>query len=207
MPEPARDWNQRYRDGQTPWDSGVASQEMQRVLREYAIGPRRTLEIGCGTGTNAVCLAQQGFDVTAVDLVPLAIERAVERATAAGVQVDFRVANVLDPADVSRLASEPFPFVFDRGVYHALRQENLAAFLDALTRLTSGGSLYLLLAGNANDPVKTEQGPPRVHAHELAAELHPVFDVVQLREFRFDGVTADGEALNPLAWSALLRRK
>ena len=61
MAERARDWQQHYATGQTPWDSGTPSLEMQRVIAEHNITPRRTLEIGCGTGTNAVCLAQQGF--------------------------------------------------------------------------------------------------------------------------------------------------
>lgn len=208
MPETVRDWKDRYATGQTPWDSGTPSLEIQRVLSEHAIAPRRTLEIGCGTGTNAVWLAQQGFDVTAVDLVPLAIERAVTRAKTAGAKVDFRAANLLDPSVVETLAAGgPYAFVFDRGVYHCLREENLAAFFDAIQRLTSSGSLYLLLAGNANDPQPPEQGPPRVKAEAMLAELGPLFDLVQLREIRFDGVTIDGTALNPLAWSALWRRK
>jgi SAM-dependent methyltransferase len=219
MAEP-HDWNQHYATGHMPWDSGAPSMEMQRVIAEYAITPRRTLEFGCGTGTNAIWLAQQGFDVTAVDVAPLAIEQAVARAKAAGViapprsagamppELDFRVANLLDPADVTTLGQHgPYPFVFDRGVYHCLREENLAAILRAIERLTSAGSLYLLLAGNANDTTNAEQGPPRVHAHELTAELDPLFDLIQLREFRFDGVMIDGTAISPLAWSALWRRK
>lgn len=207
MPEP-HNWNEHYAMGNMPWDSGMPSAEMQRVIAEYQITPRRTLEIGCGTGTNAVWLAQQGFDVTAVDVVPLAIEKAVARAKAAGVKIDVRVANLLDPAAVTTLCQHgPYPFVFDRGVYHCLREENLAVTLDAIERLTSAGSLYLLLAGNANDTGKPEQGPPRVHAHELTAELAPLFDLIQLREFRFEGVIIDGTAISPLAWSALWRRK
>jgi SAM-dependent methyltransferase len=207
MPEP-RNWNEHYATGQTPWDSGTPSLEMQRVIAEYAITPRRVLEFGCGTGTNAVWLAQQGFDVTAVDVVPLAIEKAAARAKAAAVKVDFRVADLLDPAAVATLGqSGSYPFVFDRGVYHCLREQNLAAILDTIKRLTSAGSLYLVLAGNANETAEPEQGPPRVHAHELTAELAPLFDLIQLREFRFDGVVIGGQVVRPLAWSALWRRR
>jgi len=208
MPEPPRDWNQRYATGQTPWDSGTPSQEMERVIGEWNIAPSRALEIGCGTGTNAVWLARQGFRVTAVDLVPLAIERAVARAKSAGVSVDFRAASLLDPDIVAQLTTGgSYPFVFDRGVYHCLREENLAAFLEMIKRVTQRGSHYLLLAGNANDPAPPDQGPPRVTADTLLAELGPPFELMQLREFHFDGVTVDGTTLNPLAWSALWRRK
>jgi SAM-dependent methyltransferase len=207
MTEP-RDWNEHYATGNTPWDSGNPSLEMQRVIEECEITPRRTLEIGCGTGTNALWLAEQGFDVTAVDVVPLAVERAFARARAARVKIALRVANLLDPAAVTTLCQDgTYPFVFDRGVYHCLREENLAATLAALERLTSAGSLYLLLAGNANDTADPDRGPPRVHAHELTVELAPLFDLIQLREFRFDGVIIDGTEVNPLGWSALWRRK
>ena len=84
------DWNDRYRDGNLPWDTGRPSSELQRVLSRNAIQPCRALELGCGTGTNSVWLAQQGFEVTGIDVAPLAVERAEERAHAAGVTGAFR---------------------------------------------------------------------------------------------------------------------
>src|SRR3954466_5138625 len=87
MADQPRDWNQRYAAGDTPWESGQPSAELMRVLAEWKIGPCRVLEMGCGTGENAASLARQGFDVTAFDLVPLAIERAEAKIRAAGVKV------------------------------------------------------------------------------------------------------------------------
>ena len=73
-PTTAPEWDQRYREGTTPWDSGVRSRELARVLDETEIVPCRTAELGCGTGTNAVFLAQQGFAVTAIDCSSRAFE-------------------------------------------------------------------------------------------------------------------------------------
>jgi len=97
MPEPTR-WEERYQKCDTPWETGQPSSELQRVLAEAAIQPCRALELGCGTGASAVWLAQQGFDVTAFDLSPLAIDRARQRANEAGVRVIFLVADVLKPS-------------------------------------------------------------------------------------------------------------
>src|SRR5437868_12134070 len=47
--------------------------------------PGRVIELGCGTGTNSILLAQQGFEVTAVDISPLALEQARGKAASAGV--------------------------------------------------------------------------------------------------------------------------
>ena len=202
MSHDAIDWDQRYITKETPWDSGVPSQELQRVLREWPIKPCRTLELGCGTGTNAVYLAGQGFDVTAVELSAVAVEQAKARAAQAGVSVRFLHADLLRLPDLG----PPFPFVFDRGVYHHLRTVDLDGFRRVLARVSPPGGLYLTLAGNANER-ELKDGPPRVHAHELCLELAPLFDLVQLREFRFDGVVIGGQPVRPLAWSALWRRK
>src|SRR5262245_49443863 len=105
------EWNDRYRDGNLPWDKGRPSSELQRVLSRNAIQPCRALEFGCGTGTNSVWLAQQGFDVTAIDLAPLAVAKADKHAQAAGVKVHFVVADVLHLPDLDG----PFEFCFDRG--------------------------------------------------------------------------------------------
>jgi SAM-dependent methyltransferase len=197
------DWNERYANKDTPWDSGQPSKELQRVLSEYAIGPCPALEIGCGTGTNAVFLAQQGFRVTALDLSPLAIAQARQRATRAGTDINLLAADLFEPPDFGRT----FEFVFDRGVYHSVRRAGLDRFLRTLASLTAPGSLYLVLAGNANETEASDKGPPRVHAHELCAELGTLFDLIQLREFRFDGVVIEGKPVQPLGWSGLLRRK
>src|SRR4051794_2117363 len=109
------DWNDSYRDGNLPWDTGRPSSELQRVISQSTIQPGRALELGCGTGTNCVWLAQQGFEVTGIDVASLAVERAEKRALAAGVKAHFVVADVLQMPDLDG----PFAFFFDRGCYHA----------------------------------------------------------------------------------------
>jgi len=118
MTEPI-EWNDRYREGNLPWDTGRPSSELERVLSRNAIGPCRALEIGCGTGTTSVWLAGHGFEVTGIDVAPLAVEQADERARAAGVNVHFLVADVLDLPELDG----PFAFFFDRGCYHAVRRD------------------------------------------------------------------------------------
>lgn len=202
-----QNWDERYATKNTPWDSGKPSQELQRLLAERSIAPCRVFELGCGTGTNAVFLAQQGFDVTAIDLSSLAIQQANARAQQAGVQVCFMQGDVLTLHESAESLGEPFDLVFDRGVYHVLRSVNLFGMLRTLHRVTRPESLYITLAGNANEPPHPEGGPPQVYGHDLVKELSPLFDLIQLREFYFDGVVVEGSPIRPLGWSALLRRK
>ena len=197
---PEHDWQAHYAGGTPPWETGQPSQELARVLVERAIAPCRVIELGCGSGINALWLAQQGFDVTAVDFTPLAIESARQRCAAAGVQIRFVLADVLNLAE----DFEPFPFFFDRGCYHCVRTENVEAYVRTLRKVTRPGSLGLILAGNAREPSPPGQGPPVVSAEQIHAELTPAFEILALREFRFDG--ADESVAGPLAWSCLVRR-
>ncbi len=193
-------WNERYEKGDTPWETAQPSSELQRVLAEAAIRPCLALELGCGTGANAIWLAQQGFDVTALDVSTFAIDSARQKADQAGVRVNFLVADVLKPP--AQLFG-PFDFFFDRGCYHVVRRDDVTAYLDTLRRLTRPGTLGLVLAGNAREP--HEPGPPVVSEEQIRTELGELFDIVQLGEFRFDQVEAVGFSF--LGWSCLLRRK
>jgi SAM-dependent methyltransferase len=189
-------WEGRYRMGDTPWDTGRPSSELQRVIAEDHIAPCAALELGCGTGTNAVWLAQRGFDVTALDISPLAVERAGQRAAVAGANVRFLTADVLAGPDVGG----PFGFFFDRGCYHIVRDMNLTGYLRLLERALRPGATGLVLAGNARLP---RTGPPIVTEDEIRRELGTLFEVVRLREFQFD---ADSDGDPHLGWSCLLRR-
>jgi SAM-dependent methyltransferase len=190
------DWENRYQANDIPWDTGHPSSELQRVVAEDAIQPCSALEVGCGTGTNAIWLAQHGFDVTAVDVSQLAIERARAKATAAGVAVRFIAGNLVTMPEIVG----PFDFFFDRGLYHILRTLDVPGYLRFLERTLRPGALGLVLTGNARLP---RTGPPIVSEDEIRTELGRLFDIIRLREFRFDPVGGE----TPLGWSCLLRRQ
>jgi SAM-dependent methyltransferase len=193
------EWNDRYRDGNLPWDTGRPSSELQRVVVAKPIEPCRALEIGCGTGTNCVWLAQQGFDVTGIDLAPLAVEQAQRRATAAAVQAQFLVADVLALPDLAG----PFGFFFDRGCYHAVRRGAPQAYAPAVARHLASGARGLILAGNAREP--HDPGPPVVTEEQLRNELGLAFRILDLHEFHFD--EAPGVEERFLGWSCLVEKR
>lgn len=192
-------WNEHYRDGNLPWDTGRPSSELVRVVAAQGIRHGRVLELGCGTGVNSVWLAEQGFDVVGVDLAPLAIERAEERARAAGVNVRFLVADVLQLPDLG----PPFDFFFDRGCYHAVRRDHPDAYAPAVARQLAAGARGLILTGNAREP--HVPGPPVVSEEELRRELGQAFQILELEEFRFD--EAPGVPQQFLGWSCLVEKR
>ena len=198
MTEPL-EWNDRYRDGNLPWDTGQPSSELQRVLNQNSIQPCRALELGCGTGTNCVWLAEQGFEVTGIDLAPLAVERAQRRAGAAGVNVHFLVADVLHLPELDG----GFGFFFDRGCYHAVRRIAPEQYAPVVALQLASGARGLILAGNAREP--HDPGPPVVTEEQLRDELGLAFRIVDLHEFRFD--EAPGVPERFLGWSCLVEKR
>jgi methyl halide transferase len=192
-------WNDRYRDGNLPWDTGRPSLELQRVISEHGIQPCRALDIGCGTGTNSVWLAQQGFEATGIDVAPLAVEQAEQRAQAAGVNAHFAVADVLERPDLG----DPFAFFFDRGCYHAVRREAPHQYAPAVACQLAPGARGLILAGNAREP--HDPGPPVVTEKEIRSELGAEFQILDLHEFRFD--EAPGVTERFLGWSCLVEKR
>jgi methyl halide transferase len=192
------DWDQHYVDGNLPWDSGVPSKELIRELDEGSMPTGRAIELGCGTGTNAVYLASRGFDVTGFDVSPAALAAARQKAAQSGAKVNFAEADLCH----FTLDVRPFDFVFDRGCYHAARRIDQPGFIKTLKRLTRPGTRFLLLAGNANE--KGPPGPPTMTAAEICNELEPLFEIQFLREFRFE-VPDPPEGF--LAWSCSMTRR
>ncbi len=70
------DWEAAYREGTPPWDSSAPKAALIAALDEYRLRPQTVLEIGCGTGADAILLARHRFEVTAVDCSAIALERA-----------------------------------------------------------------------------------------------------------------------------------
>ena len=190
-------WDTAYRSGAPPWDFGIPSAELVRVIDEGLVRPMPVLELGCGTGSDAVFLSRSGFDVTAIDSSPTAVERARTRAEMSDAAVRF----IVD--DVFRFArsTEPFEFVYDSGFYHFIRLVDLDRYVDMLWRVTRPGSLYMVLAGSTEETATG--GPPQVSEDDLRLELGRLFEFVELRPFRFP---SHGNGQGYLGWSCLMRR-
>jgi len=192
-------WDAAYRDGRrAPWDIGRPSTDLKQAVDKGTLRPCRAVELGCGSGNDAIFLAGRGFDVTAIDIAPTALEQAEKKARDAGVKVRWLQADVLDPPKL-----EPFDLIYDRGCYHGLRRQNAAGYVETLRRLSRPGTQVLILAGNANEP-PPHYGPPRVAEPDIRADFGPSFEILELRETRFDAT--DPNRKGALAWAILLRR-
>jgi len=123
---PASDWDEHYQTGHLPWDTGAVESELVSIVKSLPAPPRRVVDVGCGTGTNAIYLAQQGAKVTGTDLSPKAIEMANAKARAANVAgVEFIACDILGDLRVPPASAD---FVFDRGCFHCMPAESRVTF-------------------------------------------------------------------------------
>jgi SAM-dependent methyltransferase len=140
-----------YWIGFMPWEI-AAAREAERIRamfdreeqgRQPPYG--RALDVGCGTGLQAVELARRGWQVTGIELVPKALRAARRRVEQAG--VDVRLVR----CDVTALRSAEevgtgFRLVLDFGCFHGLGDAERAAMARELTAVAAPGADLLMIA-------------------------------------------------------------
>lgn len=135
-----------YRRGRTPWDTGVSPPELvEAVEGAGAMPPGRALDLGCGTGTNCLYLAQHGWQTIGVDITSPAIARAREKARKAG-PMPGSVRFIR--GDVTRLEKlpigEPCSLLLDMGCLHGLPEDRRPDYAEGVAYFAAPGALYLL---------------------------------------------------------------
>jgi 2-polyprenyl-3-methyl-5-hydroxy-6-metoxy-1,4-benzoquinol methylase len=129
-----------YLRGRTPWDTNVTPPEVMEFIASHP--PGKALDLGCGTGTNAITLARHGWQVTAIDFVGQAIRRARIKAAAAGLRIDFKRASVTEPIDLAG----PYDYALDIGCLFGLTPDERVKYLAHLVPLLRKGAWYMLYA-------------------------------------------------------------
>jgi len=126
--------------GHPPWDTGITPPEVIQFIAAQSAG--RALDLGCGTGTNAITLAQHGWRVTGIDFAGKAIRQARRMAQQHGLDIEFK------QGDVSRLTgvNDPFDLVLDIGCFHSLPARSRERYAGNLPQLLAEGGTFLLYA-------------------------------------------------------------
>lgn len=135
-----------YRAGVAPWDSELRP-EIVQLADAGQIDPgrhARVADLGCGTGREAVFLAQRGFDVTGIDYTRVALRRARRRAAAAGVAGNCRfVYGDLTSGQIPGLR-EDYDLLLDFGTLDDLDPGQRPAMAALIHRLSHPGTVFLL---------------------------------------------------------------
>ncbi len=190
-------WEDAYR-GTPTWDVG---HPQTAFLRAAARGLLRgdVLDVGCGTGTHARCLAELGHRVVGVDWATAALERAV-----AGLPTTARFVK----ADARALADagfgpegEQFDTVLDVGCLHALRPADRGRYAESVRgALRPGGHLVLICWSDANPP---GFGPNRITQAEIREAFATGWRVASIEATTLHTNLAPATVL---AWLAVVSR-
>jgi SAM-dependent methyltransferase len=134
----------RYMLGKAPWDTGVTPPEIVALVEEERLTPGRAIDLGCGTGTNAVYLALHGWEVVGIDYVPRPIRAAERKAARAGVAARTRFL----VGDAARLPMMElggrFDLAVDIGCGHSIPPEARSAYADGLAQVMKPGGVFML---------------------------------------------------------------
>lgn len=125
------------------WDIGRPQRQFVRLAEAGLIrGP--VLDVGCGTGELSLFLARRGNDVLGIDLSPLAIRQAREKARWRRIGARFLV---WDALDLPRLAAGGLSFrtVVDSAMFHVLGDRERDRFVAGLGEVLRPGGLYCVL--------------------------------------------------------------
>lgn len=122
--------------GRPPWDTGISPPELLDFIASHPAG--RALDLGCGTGTNVITLAQAGWSVTGVDFAARAVGLARRKVRAAHVRAELLV------RDVTRLdgIDGPFDLALDIGCFHNV--DDRSAYLRELERVLAPDGFWLM---------------------------------------------------------------
>jgi len=126
-------WDLLYLLGRTPWDTRITPPELIEVIEGKQIPAGSALDVGCGSGTNAIYLAQHGFNTIGMDVSYLAIMRARCKARRIKTTVKFYAGDVLtlskkEGPDITI----PVDFVLDIGCLNSLAEKYLDTYLAGL---------------------------------------------------------------------------
>ena len=171
----------------------MVAPDLRKAVEAKDIKPCRVVVLGCGLGVNSIYLAQEGFDVTAIDVAPTALDKAESNAKEAGVKIRWLLANVLTLPEL-----EPFDLIFDRGCYHYVRYDDAKGFIESLDRLSRPGTKFFVLSCNRDSA-------PGVRESTMREDFSELFDFEWVRNSTiFTG--KEGKGRLP-SWSVMLRRK
>jgi ubiquinone/menaquinone biosynthesis C-methylase UbiE len=189
-----------------PWDVPCPQPAFVSLADEGWI-TGKTLDIGCGTGENALFLAQRGLEVLGVDGSVRAIEKARDKVEERALTARFLVGDALDLAALG----ESFDTVIDSGLLHSFSDDDRSRLVAEVRTVLLPGGRYLLLCFSEH---ATLPGPRRLTQDDIRASFGDGWTIESIVPSRFELIagepgtsiaTPSGQSAG-LAWLARIRR-
>lgn len=183
-------WSDKYRAVGESYLFGTAPNRFLAAQAGLLGAGQRALSVADGEGRNAVWLAEQGLDVTATELSPVALDKAEALAAARGVRVDFALADALNWT----YPDEAFDLVVAIFIQFAAPDERARLFENLKRTLRPGGRI--LLQGYTPKQLDYRTGGPsavdNLYTAAMLRETFGDFDIERLDEY--EDVLDEGSA-------------
>jgi len=174
--------------GVPPWDIGRPQREVV-ALAQAGSFRSPVIDVGCGTGENALALAERGLEVLGIDASPRAIGKAMDKARERDLPgAGFLVADAFGVGGLGRR----FASALDCGLFHVLDDHERPVYAESLREaLELDGVLHLLCF---SDDEPAGWGPRRVTEDELVASFSVGWRVVEVVPAVFETNLEQGHA-------------
>ena len=183
-------WSDKYRAVGEAYLFGTAPNRFLAAHAGLLRAGQRALSVADGEGRNAVWLAEQGLDVTATELSPVALEKAEALAATRGVQIDFALVDALNWI----YPDEAFDLVVAIFIQFAAPDERARLFENLKRTLRPGGRI--VLQGYTPKQLDYRTGGPsaieNLYTAAMLREAFGDFDIERLDEY--EDVLDEGSA-------------
>jgi SAM-dependent methyltransferase len=191
-------WSEAWDEGRTPWDAGAEAPALVELIEQRKIGGKRALVPGCGSGYDALALAEVFDEVVGMDVADGAIERMEALRDERGISA-HRVRAIR--ADFFEFEPDaPFDLIYDYTFLCAIepqRRQEWARRVEAL--LAEGGELVTLIFPVVDKPA--DEGPPYPMSPELVRDLlTPESEAFEFEALELREVTVSNEGREGMEW-------
>jgi SAM-dependent methyltransferase len=131
-----------------PWNIETPPDVLVELIDSGKVKPCKTIDLGCGTGNYAIYLGSIGFDVTGIDISPIAIKIAKENAKKKGVRCNFLVANVLGNLNEVK---DTYDFAYDWELLHHIFPDKRRIYVENVYRILNPEGKYLSVCFSEKD--------------------------------------------------------
>lgn len=172
-------WEKIYKEKplkEIPWHSDFPPKRLKKLVENNEIEIGKVLDVCSGAGTNSIYLAEEGFEVTGIDISEQAVKIAKERAEKKGVleRCKFYSKDVLK----AELPLNSFNFIIDRGCYHHIPQKKKPEFVQKVhDSLKPGGKYLLYCFSDKNAPWKKN-----VSLNEIYTNFKGLFEIKEIKD-------------------------
>ena len=173
------DFDSAY-SGTPRWDIGRAQAELVRLAEAGEI-EGSVIDIGCGTGENALYLARLGHATLGIDLSPTAISKARSKAESRRQKITFLVGDALRLGELH----QRFDSAIDCGLFHTFSDEIRHSFTRSLRAVLDRGGTYFMLCFSERETTEWG-GPRRVTQEEIRTTFSQGWRINYIRKALFE---------------------